>query len=202
MEELFPGIYSRKDKLATKGKGLEVWNPYISKPAAAIIKGLKNFPLKKGQKVLYLGAAHGTTASHFSNIIENGIIYAVEFSNKVIPDLLKKSKLKTNIVPILEDARFPESYGWVGKVDLLYIDIAQRDQVEILKRNTIFLKEGCYFMMALKAKAIDSVRNVEEIYAEVLKDMKGDFKIIETIELEPYERDHLFIIGALKKDKT
>lgn len=194
MEQIFPGIYKKEDELYTKGKSLELWNPFISKPAAAILNGLKTFPIKKGQKILYLGAAHGTTVSHFSNIIENGIIYGVEFSDKIISNLLKKAKTKTNIIPILEDARFPENYGWIGKVDLVYEDIAQRDQVLILKRNLVFLNKG-YFILALKAKAIDSVRNVKEVYGEVLKDLKKDYEITETIELEPYERDHLFIVG-------
>ena len=194
MEQIFPGIYKKEDELYTKEKSLELWNPFISKPAAAILNGLKTFPIKKGQKILYLGAAHGTTVSHFSNIIENGIIYGVEFSDKIISNLLKKAKTKTNIIPILEDARFPENYGWIGKVDLVYEDIAQRDQVLILKRNLVFLNKG-YFILALKAKAIDSVRNVKEVYGEVLKDLKKDYEITETIELEPYERDHLFIVG-------
>jgi fibrillarin-like pre-rRNA processing protein len=196
MEEIFQGIYKKEDKLYTKGKNLEVWNPFISKPAAAILNGLKKFPVKKEQKILYLGAAHGTTVSHFSNIIGRGIIYAVEFSGKVIPKLLDVAKKKKNLIPILEDAKFPENYGWIGKVDLVYEDVAQRDQVEILRRNLVFLKKG-YFILALKAKAIDSVRNVKEIYKEIIEELSKDFEIVETVDLEPYERDHLFIIGKI-----
>jgi fibrillarin-like pre-rRNA processing protein len=199
MEEIFLGVYKKGDKLYTKGKNLEPWNPFISKPAAAILNGLNNFPIKKGMRILYLGAAHGTTVSHFSNIIGNGIIYAVEFSSKVISKLLEKAKKKKNIIPILEDARFPENYGWVGKVDLIYEDVAQRDQILILKRNSIFLRKGGYFILALKARAIDSVRNVKEIYNEVVEELSKNFKIIETIDLEPYEKDHLFIVGKILK---
>ena len=195
MREIFEGVYLEKGTLYTKGKNLEVWNPFISKPAAAILKGLKNFPLKSGQKILYLGAAHGTTVAHFSNIVGHGIIYAVEFSGKVIQKLLEKAEKKKNIVPILEDARFPENYGWIGKVDLIYEDIAQRDQILILERNSIFLKKDSYFMLALKAKAIDSVRKVKEIYREVLDELKKNFEIIEWVDLEPYEKDHILIVG-------
>ncbi len=198
MEQILPGIYKKKDKLTTKGKSIEVWNPYISKPAAAILNGLKDFPLKKGQKVLYLGAAHGTTVSHFSNIVgDKGLIYGVEISTKIISNLVEKVKKKSNVVPLLEDARFPEKYGWIGNVDLIYEDIAQRDPVEILKRNTKFLKKGTYFMLALKAKSIDSVKDVKVTYENVLKELKKDFEIVETITLEPYERDHLFIVGKV-----
>jgi len=194
MEEIFQGIYKKGNELYTKGKNLELWNPFTSKPAAAIFKGLKNFPIKRGMKVLYLGAAHGVTAWHFSNLVGNGIIYCVEFSSKIVSKLLEKAKKKKNIIPILEDARFPENYGWVGGVDLIYEDIAQRDQIEILKRNLIFLDKG-YFILALKAKAIDSIRDVEEIYKEVIDNLNKNYEILETIKLEPYERDHLFIVG-------
>ena len=199
MKQIFSGVYKKGNNLYTKGKNLEEWNPYKSKPAAAILNGLQNFPVKKGQKILYLGAAHGTTISHFSNIVgEKGIIYGVEVSDKIILKLIDKVRKKKNIVPILEDARFPENYGWVGKVDLVYEDIAQRDQVQILKRNKVFLKEKGIILIALKAKAIDSVREVKEIYREVIEELSKDFEIIETIDLEPYEHDHLFIVGRMK----
>ncbi len=199
MKQIFSGVYKKGNNLYTKGKNLEEWNPYKSKPAAAILNGLQNFPVKKGQKILYLGAAHGTTISHFSNIVgEKGIIYGVEVSDKIILKLIDKVRKKKNIVPILEDARFPENYGWVGKVDLVYEDIAQRDQVQILKKNKVFLKEKGIILIALKAKAIDSVREVKEIYREVIEELSKDFEIIETIDLEPYEHDHLFIVGRMK----
>ncbi|MCD6274632.1 MAG: fibrillarin-like rRNA/tRNA 2'-O-methyltransferase [Candidatus Aenigmarchaeota archaeon] len=199
MKQIFSGVYKKGNNLYTKGKNLEEWNPYKSKPAAAILNGLQNFPVKKGQKILYLGAAHGTTISHFSNIVgEKGIIYGVEVSDKIISKLIDKVRRKKNVVPILEDARFPENYGWIGKVDLVYEDIAQRDQVQILKKNKVFLKEKGIILIALKAKAIDSVREVKEIYREVIEELSKDFEILETIDLEPYEHDHLFIVGKMK----
>jgi fibrillarin-like pre-rRNA processing protein len=198
-EQIFHGVYKKGNGLYTKGKNLEEWNPYKSKPAAAILNSLQNFPVKKGQKILYLGAAHGTTISHFSNIVgDNGILYGVEVSTKIISKLVEKVKKKKNVVPLLEDARFPENYGWIGKVDLVYEDIAQRDQVSILKRNRVFLKENGIIVVALKAKAIDSVKEVKEIYKEAIKELSEYFEIIETIDLEPYEHDHLFIVGKIK----
>ncbi|MCK4428734.1 MAG: fibrillarin-like rRNA/tRNA 2'-O-methyltransferase [Candidatus Aenigmarchaeota archaeon] len=198
-EQVFPGVYKKKDKLFTKGKGMDEWNQCKSKPAAAILNGLQNFPVKKGQTILYLGAAHGTTIVHFSNLIgSKGILYGVEVSGRVIPKLIEKTKRKGNVIPMLEDAKYPENYGWVGKVDLIYEDIAQRDQVAILKRNKKFLKENGFAVIALKAKAIDSVKEVKEIYKEAVEEMSKDFEIIETIDLEPYEHDHLFIVGKLK----
>jgi fibrillarin-like rRNA methylase len=45
------------------------WNPFRSKLAAAIMGGVGNIYMKPGAKVLYLGAASGTTVSHVSDIV-------------------------------------------------------------------------------------------------------------------------------------
>jgi len=45
------------------------WNAFRSKLAGAIMKGLKYNPIYRGSKVLYLGIASGTTASHISDIV-------------------------------------------------------------------------------------------------------------------------------------
>lgn len=46
-----------------------VWNPFRSKLAAAMMAGLENVHVKPGTKLLYLGAASGTTVSHCSDIV-------------------------------------------------------------------------------------------------------------------------------------
>ncbi len=46
-----------------------VWNPFRSKIAAAILGGVDSIWIKPGTKVLYLGAASGTTVSHVSDIV-------------------------------------------------------------------------------------------------------------------------------------
>ena len=45
----------------TVKKEYRVWNPFRSKIAAAILSGVDNIYIKPGDKVLYLGAASGTT---------------------------------------------------------------------------------------------------------------------------------------------
>ena len=58
-----------------------VWNPFRSKLAAAILGGIDGIHMKPGSKVLYLGAAAGTTVSHVSDIVgPTGCVYAVEFA--------------------------------------------------------------------------------------------------------------------------
>ena len=46
-----------------------VWNPFRSKLAAAILGGVDKIHIKPGSKVLYLGAASGTTVSHVADIV-------------------------------------------------------------------------------------------------------------------------------------
>ncbi len=46
-----------------------VWNPFRSKLGAAILSGIDNIHMPPGTKVMYLGAASGTTVSHVSDIV-------------------------------------------------------------------------------------------------------------------------------------
>ncbi|MDP8003838.1 MAG: fibrillarin-like rRNA/tRNA 2'-O-methyltransferase, partial [Caldisphaera sp.] len=112
------------------------WNAYRSKLAAALLKGMEELPVKEGNKLLYLGIASGTTASHISDILGfNGKIFGVEFSPRVIRDLLLIVTDRKNIYPMLVDARFPERYRhMVETVDGLYADVAQPEQAAIVVR--------------------------------------------------------------------
>jgi len=70
-----------------------IWNPFRSKIAAAILGGVENIYIKPGAKVLYLGAASGTTVSHVSDIVgPTGLVYAVEFSHRSGRDLINVAK--------------------------------------------------------------------------------------------------------------
>lgn len=79
-----------------------------------------------GSKVLYLGAASGTTVSHVSDIVgPTGHVYAVEFSKRCGRDLVNLAKKRTNIHPIIEDARKPTRYRMlVDMVDCVFADVA------------------------------------------------------------------------------
>ena len=108
-----------------------VWNPFRSKLAAAILGGIDGIHMKPGSKVLYLGAAAGTTVSHVSDIVgPTGCVYAVEFAHRPGRDLINMAKSRTNVIPIIEDARHPLKYRMLmGMVDVIFADVAQPDQV-------------------------------------------------------------------------
>ena len=216
MKELFSGIFLKDDRLLTensvpgyrpfdedivkvRSKEYRVWNPYRSKLAAAIKKGIKIVPISEGTKVLYLGAAHGMTPSFIANIVkEKGIVYAVEFSERCFNELLPLSSRYTNIIPILADSRKPELYYWIEKVDVVYVDVAQPDETEIAIRNCKeFLKPKGYLMIAVKSRSIDITKTPGKIYKEEIKKLK-DFEIIDWKTLDPLEKAHAFIVARSK----
>jgi len=73
--------------------------------------GVEHIYIGPGTKLLYLGAASGTSVSHCSDIVgPEGAVYAVEFSHHPGRDLVNCAKRRTNIIPIVEDARYPLKY--------------------------------------------------------------------------------------------
>lgn len=173
--------------------------------AAAILGGVDNIWIKPGSKVLYLGAAAGTSVSHVSDIVgPKGSVYAVEFSHRPGRDLLNVAKARTNIIPIIEDARHPLKYRMlVGMVDCVFADIAQPDQARIVALNShYFLKNEGHSVISIKASCIDSTAAPEAVFRrEVSKLQSENFKPLEQLTLEPYERDHCVLISQYRPNK-
>jgi len=179
-----------------------VWNPFRSKLAAAIVGGVEAIHIKPGSKLLYLGAASGTTVSHCSDLVgPEGIVYAVEFSTRSGRDLVNMAKRRTNVIPIVEDARYPLKYRMlVSMVDVIFADVAQPDQARIVGLNAeYFLKTGGHFVISIKANCIDSTVAAEAVFASEIKKLQ-EMKFVpdEYVTLEPYERDHAVVIGSYR----
>jgi fibrillarin-like pre-rRNA processing protein len=178
-----------------------VWDAFRSKLAASIIKGLQTVPIMPANRVLYLGAASGTTASHVSDIVgEKGHVYCVEFASRSIRELVNNvAAYRLNMSPFLEDARFPEKYAMFipGKVECIYCDIAQPEQAKVLVDNAdIFLKQSGWVMLTVKAQSIDVTKDPLVIYrqeAKVLK--KRGFNVKGIVCLEPYDKAHAMILA-------
>jgi fibrillarin-like pre-rRNA processing protein len=201
-ENLSPGRNVYGERLVRyEGAEYRVWDAFRSKLAAAILKGLKTVPIKPNHSVLYLGAASGTTPSHVSDIIgDKGHIYCVEFASRSIRDLVDNvCAYRSNMSPILEDARLPEKYAMFirGKVDDIYCDIAQPEQAKVLADNAdAFLKSSGWIMLAVKAQSIDVTKEPSEIYKHEVKVLeKRDFRIEDVVHLEPYDKAHAMIVA-------
>ena len=183
-KNLTPGIKVYDERLIREGdeentaetiEEYRIWNPRRSKLAAALLNGLEGFNLNNDSKVLYLGASTGTTVSHISDICDNGLIYAVEFS----PVSMKKK---------------PKYYlNKKEKVDLVYCDVAQEKQSELFMDNmNLFLKEEGQGLITIKARSIDVIQKPKKIFKDEAKKIKENgYSILEKIKLEPYEKDHI-----------
>lgn len=197
---LTPGNAVYDERLITiYGKEYRLWNAKRSKLAAGILKNIQNIPIKPNtkDKILYLGVASGTTASHISDIIgTSGIIYGVEFAQRVMRDFVELCKLRYNLIPIFGDARFPEKYAYlVEQVDTIYCDIAQPEQAQILVNNANwFLKKEGWILLCVKSRSIDVIKEPKEIYKKQISILEeNNFKIIEVIDLEPFSGDHALV---------
>lgn len=219
-EHKFPGVYMIEERgktsLATRsltgdgsvygekvldidGVEYRLWPSRRSKLSAAIRNDLREMPIQRGSKVLYLGAASGTTVSHVSDIIgEQGTIYAVEFSPKVARNLLSLSQSRSNIVPLVSDARHPIQYSpfITEPIDIVYQDIAQPNQATIFIDNIRqFCSFGAWGMIAIKARSIDSSVPINRAFNKEMSEIVASgLGLVEKVNLEPFEKDHLFAL--------
>ncbi len=193
---LIPGrnVYG-EDLIQEEGFEYREWDPNRSKLCAFLEKE-RSIPIEPDMDVLYLGAGDGTTASHMSDIMTEGRIFAVEIARDPFRNLLSLSKERRNIFSIMADARNPERYeGIVGKVDFIYQDISQKDQTEIFLKNLRFLKEGSLGIIAVKARSIDVSKDPKEIYQEVEEKLEEQgCNVILSREISHRQKDHTMIL--------
>jgi len=174
------------------------WDAYRSKLAAAILRHLETLPIRHGTTVLYLGSASGTTASHVSDIVEEeGRVYCVEFAQRSMRELIDTlCENRSNIYPILADARMPEKYRTtVSQVDVIYSDVAQPEQAKIVADNAdLFLKENGTALVVIKSRSVDVTMEPTDVFkqeTDILR--RRNFQVVQTVRLEPYEKDHALI---------
>ncbi len=114
-------------------------------------------------------------------------------ARELIENVASKRK---NVVPVIEDARRPDSYFSVfGHVDLVYCDVAQPDQTDIAIKNCkVFLKNKGIMLLVIKTRSIDvtmSPRSIVTRESEKLE--RNKFYINQTINLDPFDKDHSLI---------
>ena len=198
-KNLVPGNKVYGEKLITfKGEEYREWDPYRSKLAAMILEKPSVDFLSSELKCLYLGASSGTTISHLSDIVYNGIIYGVEFAERSMRQLIQNTNNRKNIVPILGDANFPEKYAnsVFTNIDLVYQDIAQPNQAQIAIANcSYYLKDKGTLILAIKSQSIDSVQKPEKIYIQEKKTLeKAGYKISESFNIHRYAANHIILV--------
>ena len=203
-KNLTPGKTVYDESLA-KENNIEYreWNPRKSKLAALILKGCPDIKIRKNDIILYLGSASGTTVSHVSDIVgEDGFIFALDFAPRVLRDLVFVSQERKNIAPILADANKPETYiERISQVDIIYQDIAQKNQLDIFIKNiNLFLKKGGFALFAVKARSIDVTKHPQDIFTRVRKQLEQqqNLIIVDYKTLEPFQLDHCMFVVKTK----
>lgn len=201
-KSLVPGVSIYGEKLTSQGRDeFREWIPNRSKLCAAILKGISQIGIMPGKTVLYLGASTGTTVSHVSDIVgENGFIFALDSAPRTTRQLVYLCEQRKNIAPILADAKNIEQYkSDIPKVDIIYMDIAQKDQVGIFLNNIEnFLDSRGFAILCLKARSINVVKKPRDVFKIARTELEKKVVIVDYRELFPFERDHAFFVCKKK----
>ena len=186
------------ERLIKQGKDeFREWVPEKSKLGAAIYNKISQIGIKPGSKVLYLGAATGTTCSHVSDIIgPEGELYALDFAPRTQRELVFLTESRDNMACLLEDAKRPKEYkDKIPEVDVIFQDIAQRDQAKIFLKNVKeCLKPGGFALLAVKARSIDVTRHPKDIFNEVRDQLEDEVVIVDSRTLEPHQKAHYMFV--------
>jgi fibrillarin-like pre-rRNA processing protein len=207
MSDLPDGIQRRefdgRQRLATRGQPVygeptdsewRCWDAGRSKLGAMLESGME-IDLTDGDSVLYLGAASGTTVSHVADFA--GPTYAVEFAPRPMGDLLDVAAARTNLFPLLKDARKPDTYSHIveSDLDLLVQDVATRGQASVAVDNARFLAEDGQLLLAIKARSEDVTAAPEAVFDAVCAELTATYEIVDRQRLDPYHDDHLGVVA-------
>lgn len=197
-----PGERVYGEELRVSG-GIEYrqWDPFRSKFAALLLKGAPPGIWGEVGSVLYLGAAHGTTASHLSDLWPEASIFVIEKSVTSFAPLLALARRRTNLLPLLTDAQLPERYrADVGLVDLLYQDVAQRNQAAIFVENArACLAPGGVGILMLKVRSVTQRRPGPVVVREARTELqRAGLEVRAEVSLSPFSREHVaLLVGAV-----
>tara|TARA_B110000196_G_C21120278_1_gene652837 strand:- start:1026 stop:1763 length:738 start_codon:yes stop_codon:yes gene_type:complete len=206
-------MYGEKIIMVNGEEFLE-WNPYNCKLAAAIRNGLQILPIIKNSKIICICEKAETTISHISDIVYDGSVFVVGDNNK--NDLLKNLDIVRKNIISVSDNQFEQLYSTsiTKKIDVLYVDIPQFDQMElVVKKYSSLLKTGGFLMLTIKKDEnpvfeSDSVEWFAEQKSgltkiqEQIKKLKPQFEIIQEINLSlnylmnaPFHKSYVFILA-------
>jgi fibrillarin-like pre-rRNA processing protein len=198
-----PPVYGER-WVDSGGHTYRSFEPGRSKLSAAIVRDWAGPIPLEGEAWLYLGAASGTTASHIADLLgPRGRLYAVERSPRPFARLLALAERWPTLLPILRDAREPRSYaGLVPAVSGIYSDVAQPDQMEIVRRNAeLFLaRPGTAVLVALKTASMGRDRDPEGHLAAAQQEAGGGIELAPPVRLDPFHKGHYMIGGRSRPD--
>jgi len=196
-----PPVYGER-WVEVEDRTYRLFEPSRSKLAAAIVHGWSGDLPRVGERWVYLGAASGTTASHLADLVgPSGRVYAVEKSLRPFARLYSLSERWPNLLPVLADARFPAEYSdLVPPADGIYADVAQPDQLEILRRNAALFLRGpsCPVLLALKTASMGRDRAPAAHLAQSEELLGHRIELEASVKLDPFHRAHYLVGGRAK----
>jgi len=200
------GVASREidgeKRLATRGAPVygeptdgdwRAWDVRRSKLGAMVDAGMDT-GLAGDDRVLYLGAANGTTASHVADFAR--VVYAVEFASRPMSDLVDVAESRDTLVPLLKNAHSPETYAHVveGDLDAIVQDVATRGQARVACSNRRFLADDGRLLAAIKARSENATADPESVFDAALDELRTTYEILDTRRLT-HHADHLAIVA-------
>jgi fibrillarin-like pre-rRNA processing protein len=196
-----------EERLCTRGEAVygeptdgewRVWDVRRSKLGAMIERGVETGFSGPDDRVLYLGAAAGTTVSHVADLA--GPTYAVEFAPGPMRELLDVARSREWLFPILADARRPSEYAHVveSELDVLVQDVATRGQARVALANRQFLAEDGRLVLAIKSRSEDVTRAPVDIFDEVVGAIETEYEVLSRTNLDRYHADHLGVVARPK----
>ena len=194
-----PAVYGER-WTELDGRTLRTFEPARSKLAAGIHGGWSGPLPRPGERWLYLGAASGSTASHVADLVGTaGEVYAVERSLRPFARLNRLAARWPSLGPVLGDARAPESYAdLVPPVDGVYADVAQPDQVAIVRSNVeLFLRAaGGGVLIALKTPSMGRERTAPRHRERAEDELAAFVELAPAVRLDPFQRGHYLVGGV------
>ena len=215
-KNIVKGTKTRKEKIViVNNEEFLEWNPYKSKLAAAIRNGLQILPIIKNSKVVCINLPEESTILHISNIVgSGGSVFVIDVNKNKKSFLNKLVNTQKNIIPIydtVDELSFSSSV--TGKVDALYVDIPESEQIEqiVEKYGSLLKNEGFLMLIAKKddnaiiendiagwmAEQRAGLNKIREITTK----LKSQFEIIQEINLginyaaKPYHKFYTFILA-------
>ena len=215
-KNMVKGTKTRKEKIViVNNEEFLEWNPYKSKLAAAIRNGLQILPIIKNSKVVCINLPEESTILHISNIVgSGGSVFVIGVNKNKKSFLNKLVNTQKNIIPIydtVDELSFSSSV--TGKVDALYVDIPESEQIEqiVEKYGSLLKNEGFLMLIAKKddnaiiendiagwmAEQRAGLNKIREITTK----LKSQFEIIQEINLglnygmRPYHKFYAFILA-------
>jgi len=215
-KNIVEGTKTHKEKIViVNDEEFLEWNPYKSKLAAAIRNGLQILPIIKNSKVVCINPLEDSTILHISNIVgSNGSVFVIDINKNKKSFLNKLVDTHKNIIPIydtVDELSFSSSI--TGKVDALYVDLPESEQIEQIVRNYGSLLKNEGFLMLVAKKDSDAILENDIVgwmaeqraglnkIREITAKLKSQFEIIQEINLginyamEPYHKLHAFILA-------